>query len=428
MRYCKTIAKYLVYSLIFLLPWQTKLILRSGETNFTEISLYFSQLLFLLILVPFFIYKIKEKPAEQKTPLIWYFLGGLELFVLISFFFAPDKLLAFYHYVVFLMGLALFYFIRDGLERKNYQECYLDKAKIIYCFLSGVLLQAFLGIYQFLSQKSFSFKYLGIAAHDPQISGTSVVETLSGRWLRAYGGMDHPNILGGILVIALILSAYLLAKKKIIRTRNEIFELIFLFIVYFFSLFALFFTFSRAAWLALFIGFIILLISLIKERDKFIIGRYIALLFFSLILIGITASPYQDLLKTRLLVQSRLEQKSITERNAYISEAGVVIKNNFLFGTGIGNYVSSLKNNDAIKKSAWQYQPVHNSFLLIFAEGGIFSFLFFAGFLLVLPRGNFREKYSWAIWGALIVLLLLDHWLLSLPFGILFLFLSLGLI
>jgi len=428
MKFCKSFSEYAVYLFVFLLPWQTKLILRASETNFTEISLYLSQLLFLVILVPFFIFKIKERKTETKTSIVWYFLVGLELFILLSFFFAPDKLLAFYHYAIFLMGLALFYLIREGTERNNYQECYLNRAKIIYAFLASILLQSLLAIYQFLTQKSFACKYLGLALHDPEASGTSVIEVASGRWLRAYGGMDHPNILGGVLVIALILSAYLLVKKKIIRSKNEISELIFLFIVYFFSLFALFFTFSRSAWIAFVIGLIILLISLIKKRDRFIIGRYIALIFFSTILILVTALPHQDLVLTRIKMDSRLEQKSITERSSYISQAGELIRKNFIFGVGTGNYTSVLKLNDESKKSAWDYQPVHNTFLLIFAEGGVFSFLFFAGFILIFTKGVFRREYSWAIWGALIILLLLDHWLFSLPFGVLFLFLILGLI
>ena len=49
-----------------------------------------------------------------------------------------------------------------------------------------------------------------MAVHKAEELGTSVVETvgadgLGERWLRAYGGLDHPNILGGILAVALLL-------------------------------------------------------------------------------------------------------------------------------------------------------------------------------------------------------------------------------
>ncbi|MHB8903755.1 MAG: hypothetical protein ACYC40_01465, partial [Patescibacteria group bacterium] len=56
-KFLKQSFQYLFYLFIFLLPWQTKLILRSAETNFTEISLYASQLILLVILILFFVYK-----------------------------------------------------------------------------------------------------------------------------------------------------------------------------------------------------------------------------------------------------------------------------------------------------------------------------------------------------------------------------------
>jgi O-antigen ligase len=95
--------------------------------------------------------------------------------------------------------------------------------------------------------------------------------------LRAYGGLDHPNILGGVLVFALLLSAFLLARKKIINSRIEVWGLILLFFSYFFALIALFFTFSRTAWLAYLIGMVILAVTLIKREDSWVGGRFFAL-------------------------------------------------------------------------------------------------------------------------------------------------------
>jgi hypothetical protein len=221
--------KYLFYLFIFVLPWQTKLILRSGDTNFTEISLYVSQLILFLVLITFFLYKYRRRDFDEHIPGVWYFLAGLELFIFASFFVASDQVLAFYRYLVFLEALGLFYLLREGTLFKSYEEVYLNKLVIIFVFLSSVLLQACLGIYQFLSQSTFAFKYLGLAEHNPENMGVAVVEASSGRFLRAYGGFDHPNILGGVLAVALILAAYLLAKKKVLNSNQEIFESIFLF-------------------------------------------------------------------------------------------------------------------------------------------------------------------------------------------------------
>jgi O-antigen ligase len=158
------------------------------------------------------------------------------------------------------------------------------------------------------------------------------------------------------------------------------------------------------------------------------LGRFIALIFFSTILLFIVASPYQDLVAVRISADSRLEQKSINERIDSVWQAKDLIKNNIVLGSGIGNYTNALSEQAGNKKPAWANQPVHNVFLLIFAENGIFALLFFIGFLICLILKDRREVFSWAIFISIIILLMVDHWLISLPFGVLFLFLILGFI
>ena len=428
MKLLRKTVEYLFYFFIFLLPWQTKLILRPAADNFAEISLYATHLLLAIILILFFIYKFREKKNTEKISPLWGALVGLELLILTSFFFAADQVLAFYHYVLFVVGVGLFYLVREETKEGFYKENRFDKFKIIYSFLAGIFLQAILGIYQFLTQQTFACKYFGLAPHDAGTLGTAVIETASGRWLRAYGGFDHPNIFGGVLAIALIFTAYLLARKKMIRSGQEVGESIFLFIFYFTALIALFFTFSRAAWLAYGFGLLVLFIALIIKKDYWILGRFLALFFFSAIMLAIVACPYQDLLQVRIDGTARLEQKSLNERWEGLGQAKDLIKHNLLFGVGTGNYTVALERQDQAKKPAYDYQPVHNVFLLLWTESGLFALVFFFAFLFFLIKENRRAVFSGAIFTALIILMLFDHWLLSLPFGILFLFFILGLI
>jgi len=298
--------------------------------------------------------------------------------------------------------------------------------------LAGVFLQALIGIYQFLTQTSFAFKYLGLAMHDPQALGSSVIETVSGRWLRAYGGFDHPNIFAGVLVIGLILAAYLLAKKKVLDSRTEVMESIFLFIFYFVSLFALFFTFSRAGWIAFGVGLLWLLVSLMIRRDRWILGRFLALMFFSAIMAIIVVYPYRELLQTRVNGVGRLEERSWQERWTYMYQAKDIISDHWIFGVGIGNYTKVVEERAVAQEekinNPWQYQPVHNVFLLLWSQSGIFALISFGLFLFFVIKKDRRSVFPAAIFGALLVLMLFDHWLLSLPFGLLFMFFVLGLI
>lgn len=420
--------EYSFYVFVFLFPWQTKLILRSADSNFNEISLYASHLLLLAILVAFFIYKMKRPSGNGSISWLWWAVAGLELAVLVSFFVAPDQVLAFYYYLLFMMGIGIFYLAREGTESFSYENNFFDRVKIINAFLLSLFLQSILGIYQFLSQDTFVSKYLGLAAHNPEIAGTAVIETMTGRWLRVYGGMDHPNIFGGVLAITLIFTAYLLAKNKIIRTKREIAESLFLFVYYFVSLFALFFTFSRTSWAAYAIGLFVLLISVMMQKDRWLLGRYLALIFFSGLMLFIVAYPYQSLLQVRIEGETRLEQKSLTERSGYLYESKEVIKKHGIVGVGVGNYPLFLRQSDGSVKQVWDYQPVHNVFLLLWAESGVFAFIFFIAFLVMMAKKNRHAVFSGAILAALIIIMMLDHWLISLPFGLLFLFLILGLI
>ncbi len=426
MKFLKKLTEIFLLAFVFLLPWQTKLILYPAVDNFTEVSLYLSHGFLILSIFTFFIYQLKYKGRLEKAALIWYFLGGLEVFVLISFFFASNKFIAAYHYFILLLGFGIFYLLREGFKKAAYEDSCLNRGRAILAFLFSMFLQSILGIYQFLKQSSFSSKFLGLAEHNSQFLGSSVVETLSGRWLRAYGGMDHPNIFGGVLVFVLLLTAFLLASKKLINSQLEKWIILLLFLGYFISLTALFFTFSRAAWLAFVIGLGILTLLIFYEKNKLVFKRLLALIFFSAGLFLSAAWPYQEIVTTRITASSRLEKISINERHEQLDLASKIIQKNPLFGVGRGNYLEVTDNQGS--KIVPNRQPVHNSFLLIFAESGLFSLLSVLGIFWFFIRNKKRQALTLSVVAALIILMMLDHWLVSLPFGVLFFFFILGVI
>ena len=429
-KFYKIVLRGLFYTFVFILPWQTKLIIRPAVDNFNEVSFFASHIILALAFLVFVAYKSRLRDDNGKVSEMWYFLAGLSIFIFLSFFFAPDKVLAFYRYIIFLLGLGLFYILREGTIVHPYTEQIINKGKIVIVFLSSIFIHIVLGIYQFLFQNTFASKYLGLASHDPYVSGASVIATVSGRWLRAYGGFDHPNIFGGVLAISLILAAYMLAKKRHINSLKDTSESIFLFIFYFFGLLAMLFTFSRAAWLAAVIGLLVLIFILIIKKDRWAIGRLLALIFFSAILSTVIFFSFRELFDTRIKAESALERISIEERQAQIFESKVLLKDNWLFGTGIGNYTAALNaQDDKLQKEPMQsLQPVHNAFILLWAEGGIFVLVFFLAFFISLFNRKGREDFSWSLLIALSVLMIFDHWLLSLPFGTLFLFFVFGML
>lgn len=432
-KYFNHLTSFSFYLFVFFLPWQTKLVIKSAESNFNEISLYLSQILLVIALLLFLLNRVinKKEKINRKIPLTPYFLLAFLFFASLSVYFASDIVLSFHRLSILLLGVSLFFVLQEGFFNSPYTDPILKKTKVIYVFLSSVFAHSVLGIYQFLNQSSFAFKYLGLAAHSPDQLGASVIESASGRWLRSYGGFDHPNIFAGVLVVSIILAAYLLSRKKMIRTRQEIVESLFLFVFYFFSVLALLFTFSRAGFISLALGLLVLFIFSIIKKEKWQTGRLLALFFFSLFLTTLIFFSYKDLFITRIEAGSRLEQKSLNERGDQLLVSKDVLAENYLVGVGLANYNQFISGKDVsqgIKKADWEYQPVHNSFLLIASEAGIFTLIFFLASIISIWYQGRREVFSWALLISFIFIMLFDHWLLSLPFGIIFLFFVLGLI
>jgi len=167
-----------------------------------------------------------------------------------------------------------------------------------------------------------------------------------------------------------------------------------------------------------------------------------------ILLLGVLAfllfNQYQNLVETRssvsLLASGRLENKSNIARLESYKNSWQLIKNNWLMGVGAGNYTLALKNKLAENLASYDYQPAHNVFLLVWAETGIVGLLFFIILFLYLLISNFKFLISnqcpifnnpiinIGIIIFLLIIIIFDHWLWSLHFGILFFWLIIGLV
>ena len=451
-RLAKTI-EYLFYLFIFLLPWQTRWIwhygsLNGGQSEYLTFSLYATEILLWLILVLAIIYKIRVKDEEagilNYKILDFYILFFLLLIIsALSIFWSLDKQVAIYYLIKLLEGFALLIFII------NFKFSYFNVGGALV--LSGFV-QAILAITQFLTQRVWASKWLGMAEQLPQILGVSVVESDSMRWLRAYGSLSHPNILAGFLVVSCLLLVVLL-----ILARHK-WEKVLLWISCLIILTGLFFTFSKAAFLALGVGILFLSIFIFlsnETRTKIIFSQ---MLFSGFLVLAVLTMFYSQLVFTRLSGEERLEQKSLSERALYFEQAKNLIKANWLKGTGLGNYTLALYNQLSEKQPAWAYQPVHNVYLLVATELGILGFVIFIlliieglrriyhfkiqehlGLLEIFSQFQFIGIYEFyrqrfyrflgttAIFLAILVLMVFDHYFWTQYFGIMLWWLCLGL-
>jgi O-antigen ligase len=450
MKFLEKIIEYGLYLFIFLLPWQTRLILREGNLNgyweYGTFSIYATEILLWAIFamaaiwwllkkseirnskseirnksqIPNLKPKINSKFQIPKTKFVFLFLGFFVFWSFISIFWSESKSVALQAWIRLAEGVGLFLVL---------QVIRFDMVKLAWAFIISALVQAGLGGWQFFTQSTFASKWLGMAIHDPISPGTIVVETVLRRWLRAYGSLPHPNMLAGFLALAIILTVWLYQKvdyglKKLLLP-----------ICFAILTLGLLTTFSKSVIVSLAIValFLWIMIWLTRQDKEF----KITLLKFTLIFLIITAIfsvVFWEPVSTRFYGQGRLEAKSTIERLSYFDQAKQLIKKHPVIGVGIGNYTLVVHNEINPNLQSWDYQPVHNIYLLAITELGaagivfvslFFSFLFY-WFLRLIKEKNFSHLVLFSIVFFIAVIGFFDHYLWTLYFGIVIFWFSIG--
>lgn len=415
--------RYAVLVFLFLLPWQTRLLygpakLNGGFWEYGSVSLYATELLLWLII---FLYVIEwrrksagvasgRRPLTIEHKIVLYLFAAALVGVSVYVWRGHSPSLSWYFLRRAMEGTCLMIALWSSVGRR-------DNAGLLFAFWSGGVGQGLLAVFQFFSQTAAANKWLGLASHFPADGGTFVVETAAGRWLRAYGSFGSPNMLGGFLAITLVVGLLLWLKTPGSADKTDRGKALKYFLGFgqMLILLGLILSFSRGAWAAAGVGVAALLIVTINQKKSLRIFNSIAAAAVALIIISMVALA--PLLYARVTATGRLEKQSLELRSAEFGEAVSIIKKNWLWGVGPGNYTLAVYRLDQ-KRAAWDYQPVHNIYLLMLAEVGA------AGFLLVLAIwfGLFRltwrhNRFFLPALAVVFIAGLFDHWLWSLYGG-----------
>lgn len=412
--------KFLLVLFLFLLPWQTIWIYQEqfingfkweyGTLGFygTEILLWSTVIFFLI----WFWQKRKNQITNNKLKLSKDRIFALSCLVFIvysslSFFWAISPDLANQHSLRIMGAVILFFMLWLGPVPARLAGNSL---------IGGATLQSILGIYQFLTQSTLTYKWLGLVEHPAWQAGTSIVSSPSiGRWLRAYGAFPHPNIFAGYLVICIFTTIYLLQKRTA-------WGWIYYFILML-ELMALFFTFSRSAWLALMIGSFLFTIFEFKKRKTAQKKKELLLpVVCAILFVAILTKIFWPIVNTRIFPTSPNEIRSTTERISTLNDTAELFKENKLLGVGAGNYTKALIKKDPTKPGYF-YQPTHNVPALVLSELGLVGValltILIASFLFYFKIKNESLRPEILIlFSVLIPLYLLDHYLYSTYIGL----------
>ena len=88
-------------------------------------------------------------------------------------------------------------------------------------------------------------------------------------------------------------------------------------------------------------------------------------------------SPRSGKLDLFAFLSFDFSQRFITHRAELIQASFKTIKDNFWIGVGLNNFIPNLVKVSNTFVNSWELQPVHNIFLLIFSETGVFGLIAF---------------------------------------------------
>lgn len=278
---------------------------------------------------------------------------------------------------------------------------------ILLMFSIGIIFESLLSIAQYFNHGSLQgiFYWFGERFYNSNTVGIANASLSGTLILRPYGTFSHPNALAGYLTIAMAIVIANL-KSQISNLRR---------ILYYFVLgigtIALFLTLSRVAiliWLVVIVSYFVVH-CFYKLKNKHSIFH---ILLFIPVLILVSWLFFKSPLHARF-AEIKLTDESIVQRENLINSSIAMIKDYPLFGVGLNNFLVNLPQYQTRRSPPFYLQPVHNIFLLIFAETGAAGFLFFTWFFIKTIRQMNRRK-ELRILFIVLTLGMFDHYFLSL--------------
>jgi hypothetical protein len=289
-------------------------------------------------------------------------------------------------------------------------------------FCAALSIQLVAGLIGFTTQSTAFLAPLGLqwpGTIGPSTPGAVIVQLPDGAaFLRAYGTLPHPNILGGFTLILL------LGPVALFMRRDNPNYAALLLLAPGIALLAL--SFSRAAWLALIVFCLVLILkSKYVDRKRLLVLLAVIALSFVLTLIS-----QRSLVQARTIRgTSHAEQFSLIGRAWLNGEALKMIREHPFTGVGSGSFLLELARNAG---EGYVIEPAHNVPLLAGAELGIPGLLLVMGSVVWFDYRLLKTRSPNAILAGatltgLAVISLFDHYLWTLAPGRLMLGLLIGL-
>jgi hypothetical protein len=350
---------------LFLLPWQTRYIfwhpsVGTSESEFGVISIYATMMLGVLAAV-----LVMGKGMTR-------ILAGTMLLVGCTIFFTYPSVLD---------AWILNVFFASCLGYATYHVAKQDVHTPLLVLTGGLGASFALGLWQMIAGFSPASTILGLASRNAQTLGDAVLMLGDERILRMYGSFPHPNVFGVAIAIVFGVAAIMMARQEArssalwkrwipaYRTGRPAFTGMTVII----TLFCI----SRSAALAMGCASLAILGCMyFGMYNSTYQSTYKHKLFFGILLfIPVVVWLLQFFTPTLLSIRgtSPLEMQSISERVTQVADWWQVMDLHGFSGVGLYNYPTALTEIHQAQQPAWAYQPVHNVFMLVLAELGVWG-------------------------------------------------------
>ncbi len=409
---------------VFMLPWQTRWIygaelLTGAHTEYGMLSLFVGEVLLAIVLI--LAVSLQSTVAKEHRNAL--FLGALLCGAMIVCAVFADRSA----FSLLMSTHVLFAYVLFVVVTLKY----VSVRTVCLAFVCGLILPSILGCFQVFANGSGANTWLGLAARHASQLGDAVFTIDGVRVLRAYGSFSHPNVFGGYLGVGLFAWWYALpmleqwfSKKKTLLIGACGTAVLFGVLVL---------TGSRSAMLGVFLGLVLTtVVQVLRSPQKRILTVLGIGLFVSSA--SLVASFTLPDLAAELRGGGVHEERSLLERVAlYEDFVPFIGATNWLTGHGVGSYVLSYADFDP-GKPAYSYQPIHNAFLLFFAETGFVSTGILLWLLVMIVRKLLRRlqhpgaRLTLGMGAVVFMIALYDHYLWSAWAGLVLVALVLGLI
>ena len=396
----ENLQKILFQILIFLLPtqvayhfWPDWAFVGGIRVDYLSPAIYLTDIvllaLFFLWALERLVGKERKIPKFSKRQVV---LFAIFIFSLFNVYYAQRPQVSLFKWIKVYELAFLTIYIVD--KKKTITK------KLIFTPLSLALIySSVIAIGQFFLQRTIGgpLYLLGERSFTASTPGIAKAYYLGRELMRPYSIFPHPNVLAGFVAT----SGFFLLKTK---------GSVFLKVIVGISSFAvLVLAASLGVWLALFIVAVFMVTYFLSPKFFKRIALYI---FFLVVLLGL-------LLPIASAQFSKVNLRENISKRAELNEAaGKMLSQAPLTGIGLNNFPVLLPTVRVDTGITWFLQPVHNIFLLIFVETGIFGLLIFIYFLFLSLKKSFQVVGSKGLYVFVFLLIIItgsfDHYWITL--------------